>query len=142
MENADFDIAGILEYNNIIIYLQEVIIMTKLLIVLISASFLFTAAHADEASDYINTNMLWTDNDEFHRLNITQADEIRDYRNSNMLWSDNKEFHRVDSAQAYEILDYRNASMLWPDRINISQADHDLINSNMSWHGDYEFQEH
>ena len=72
--------------------------------------------------------------------NISQADEIRDHRNSNMLWTDNEEFHRLDNAQAYQVLDYRDASMLWPDRITHSQEDRDLVNSNMSWSDDYDFQ--
>ena len=57
-----------------------------------------------------------------------------------MLWSDNEEFHRLDNDLDFEILDYRNASMLWPDRLPLSQADRDLINSNMLWSTDYEFQ--
>lgn len=116
--------------------------MTKFLMALTLSSLLFTTAHADEVSDYINSNMLWADNDEFHRLNITQADEISDYRHSNMLWADNEEFHRVDSAQDYQLLEYRKSSMLWPDPISNSQMENDLINANMSWYDDEAFQAH
>jgi len=93
--------------------------MTKRLLQLALAPLLFGTVHADEISDFRNANMLWSDNEEFHRINISQAEEIIDYRNANMLWSDNKEFHRMDAAQA-----------------------DDLINSNMLWSDDEEFQEH
>ena len=113
--------------------------MTKLLLALTLTPLLIATAHADETSDYINTNMLWSDTEEFHRMNISDADEIRNYRHSNMLWSDNEEFHRLDSAQAFKILDYRNASMLWPDRLTFSQADQESYNSNMLCSDDYVF---
>ena len=79
--------------------------MTKLLLALTLAPLLYANVHANEANDYINTNMLWSDNEEFHRINISHADEIRDYRNSNMLWSDNDEFHRLNNAQDFKVID-------------------------------------
>lgn len=94
--------------------------MTRLLLTLVLASFLFTAAHADEASDYVNANMTWADNIDFHRLSDAQAGASLSDVNANMLWSDNSDFHRI----------------------NTSQADHDWINANMIWSDDHEFQAH
>lgn len=92
--------------------------MNRLLLTLVLASFLFTAAHADEASDYVNANMLWADNNEFQRVNNPQADH--NWINANMLWADNSDYQRVNNIQ----------------------ADHDWINANMLWSDDNEFQAH
>ena len=70
--------------------------MTKLLLQLAFIPLVFGAVHADEQPDYRNANMLWSDNEEFHQVNVP-ADEQPDYRNANMLWSDNEEFHRVNT---------------------------------------------
>ena len=64
--------------------------MIKLLLQLAFIPLVFGTVHADETSDYMNANMLWSDNDEFHQLNHSQ--EECDLINSNMSWSDNEEF--------------------------------------------------
>jgi len=77
--------------------------MTRLLLTLVLASFLFTTAQAGEveAKDYINANMIWADDAEFQRVNSDQAVEIASYSdveaendwiNANMLWADDAEF--------------------------------------------------
>jgi len=60
--------------------------MTKLLLQLAFLPLVFGTVHADESRDYRNANMLWSDNEEFHQVNIP-ADEKPDYMNANMLWS-------------------------------------------------------
>jgi hypothetical protein len=94
--------------------------MTKLLLQLAFIPLVFGSVHADENPDYLNANMLWSDNEEFHQVNAP-ADEKPGYRNANMLWSDNEEFHRV------------NTPPVDTDFVN-------SVNSNMSWADDEEFQ--
>ena len=48
--------------------------MTKLLLQLAFIPLVFGAVHADEQPDYRNANMLWSDNEEFHRVNTLQVD--------------------------------------------------------------------
>ena len=48
--------------------------MTKLLLQLAFLLLVFGTVHADESRDYRNANMLWSDNEEFHRVNTPQVD--------------------------------------------------------------------
>ena len=87
--------------------------MTKLLLQLAFLPLVFGTVHADESRDDRNANMLWSDNEEFHRVNTPHLVNWNLY-----MWPDNEEFHRA----------------------NTPQVDPDLVNSNVSWSDDEEFQ--
>ena len=61
-----------------------------------------------------------------------------------MLWSDNEEFHQVNTPHLVNWDMYKYMYMSWSDnevnRANTSQVNPDLVNSNMSWSDDKEFQ--
>ena len=67
--------------------------MTKLLLQLAFIPLVFGTVHADENPDFMNANMLWSDNEEFHRVNTPPVDlRFVNSVNANMLWSDDEEF--------------------------------------------------
>lgn len=85
--------------------------MKKLLTTLALTPLLIATVHADDLSNDINMNMLWSDNEEFQRINQTE-DQTINQTNANMLWADNDEFHRVNLSQENRS-DYINQNMLW-----------------------------
>ena len=92
--------------------------MTKLLLQLAFLPLVLGTVHADESRDDRNANMLWSDNEEFHRVNTPHLVNWNMYMYRYMSWSDNEEFHRMDA----------------------THVDPDLVNSNMSWSDNKEFQ--
>ena len=89
--------------------------MAKLLLQLAFIPLVFGTVHADENPDFMNANMLWSDNEEFHQVNAP-AEEKPGYINANMLWSNNEEFHRVNTPTVdIRFVNMVNANMLWSD---------------------------
>jgi hypothetical protein len=123
---------------------MELHIMTKLLLQLAFLPLVFGTVHADESRDDINANMLWSDNEEFHQVNVP-ADEKADYMNANMLWSDNEEFHRVNTPHLVNWNMYKYKYMSWSGNEELHQANapadesRDHRNANMLWSDNEEF---
>ena len=89
--------------------------MTKLLLQLAFIPLVFGTVHANENPDFMNANMLWSDNEEFHQVNAP-AEEKPGYINANMLWSDNEDFQRVNTPPVdINFVNSVNANMLWSD---------------------------
>ena len=74
------------------ILLIELHIMTKLLLQLAFLLLVFGTVHADENRNHRNANMLWSDNEELHRVNTPQVDPDLVNWNKYMFWSDDEEF--------------------------------------------------
>ncbi len=116
--------------------------MTKLLLALTFTTIFLSSAHAHSASDYINSNMLWQDNEEFHEIKTSAANKFNGNWSSNTHRFDHETFHQENRAMADEILHKINASLFINSPLRSVQAKRNLINSNMMWSDDKEFQAH